>query len=358
MSDSYDILIIGGGIAGLSLAAELAPHASVCLLEREPHLAYHASGRSAAMYIGDYGNDIVRALNHASEASHHAGGILSPKPMLMLGRAEDEGRFDVEAAGLGLSRVPLAEAQPFFPLLDPAVITRTAMRHDTYAMDTDLMVQNARRAALKGGVVIKTGAEVVALQHCGLWQVTAGDRTFTAKTLVNAAGAWTDEIASLAGVRPLGIQPYRRSMAVLPLPEGLDTSGWAFVDAAGERWYAKAQAGKLLVSPSEADPMPPMDAWADDMVLAEGLARFEEMVTLEVTRLEHSWAGLRSFAPDHALVIGRAPSHPDFLWLAGQGGYGFQTAPAAARLAADLLLGRTPELPAEVVSALSPARFG
>lgn len=358
MSDSFDILIIGGGIAGLSLAAELAPHASVCLLEREPHLAYHASGRSAAMYIGDYGNRIVRALNHASEDSHHAGGILSPKPMMMLGRAEDEATFDDEAADLGLSRVPVNEAQPYFPLLDPTVITRTAMRHDTYAMDTDLMVQNARKAALTGGVRIETGAEVTSLQHDGRWQVQAGEKSFSAKTLVNAAGAWADEIATLAGLSPLGIQPYRRSMAVLPLPEDLDTSGWAFVDAAGERWYAKAQAGKLLVSPSEADPMPPMDAWADDMVLAEGLARFEEMVTMEVTRLEHSWAGLRSFAPDHALVIGRAPSHPDFLWLAGQGGYGFQTAPAAARLAADLLLGRTPELPAEVVTALSPARFG
>ena len=162
----------------------------------------------------------------------------------------------------------------------------------------------------------------------------------------------------MAGVRPLGFTPLRRSMARIPAPGGHDVSRWPMIFGAGETWYAKPDAGALIVSPAEEHAMEPHDAWADDMVLAEGLARYEEMVTEPVTRLLANWAGLRTFAPDRVLVIGRDTACPDFFWLAGQGGYGFQTSPAASRLAADLIAGRTPEVASPLVSALSPARFG
>ncbi|KAA2314659.1 FAD-binding oxidoreductase [Pseudooceanicola sediminis] len=361
MSEDYtDILIIGGGVAGITAAADLAPHGSVRVLERERQLAYHASGRSAAMFLLDYGNDVVRALNEASaEAlSHRDGGVLSPRPMMLLGRAEEADAFATEAAAFGVERIGLDEAATLFPLLDQSVVTDAAARHDASDLDTDLMIQNALRRARGAGAIIETGAEVTAIRHDGLWQVNVGAQVYRAATLVNAAGAWADTIAVMAGIAPLGIQPYRRSMAVLPLPAGMDGAGWAFVDAVGERWYAKPQAGKLLVSPSEEHALEPMDAWADDMVLAEGLARFEEMVNIEVTRVEHSWAGLRSFAPDRALVVGRDAAVPEFVWVAAQGGYGFQTALAVSRLVADLVAGKAPELSENVVAALSPARFG
>jgi glycine/D-amino acid oxidase-like deaminating enzyme len=162
----------------------------------------------------------------------------------------------------------------------------------------------------------------------------------------------------MAAVRPIGLTPFRRSMARIPAPHGIDVSSWPMVFGTGETFYFKPDAGALIVSPAEEHPMDPHDAWADEMVLAEGLARYEEHVTEPVTRLLASWAGLRTFAPDRVPVIGFDPAVPDFVWLAGQGGYGFQTAPAASRLAADLIGGRTPGIDPGTVAALSPVRFG
>jgi glycine/D-amino acid oxidase-like deaminating enzyme len=162
----------------------------------------------------------------------------------------------------------------------------------------------------------------------------------------------------MAGVAPKGLTPLRRSMARIPAPGGHDVSGWPMIFGPGETWYAKPDAGALIVSPAEEHAAEPHDAWADDMVLAEGLARYEEMVAEPVTRLLANWAGLRTFAPDRVLVIGPDPAEPDFLWSAGQGGYGFQTAPAAAALLAALAEGHAPELDPATVAALSPGRFG
>jgi glycine/D-amino acid oxidase-like deaminating enzyme len=188
--------------------------------------------------------------------------------------------------------------------------------------------------------------------------VTAAGETHTARQLVNAAGAWADPIAEMAGIAPIGIRPLRRSVARIPAPGGQDVSGWPMLLGAGETWYAKPDAGQLIVSPAEEDPVTePHDAWPEDLTLAEGIARYQAFVTEDVTRLTASWAGLRSFAPDRALVLGPDPTDPSFVWVAGQGGYGFQTAPAASRLVADLVAGRPPELEPAVVAALSPARF-
>lgn len=360
MSGRADFIIIGGGIAGVSAAARLAPLGRVVLLEAEGVLAYHASGRSAAMFLESYGNASVRALNEAS-ADHHRhadGGVLSPRPMLLVGRAVEAEGFAAEAQSFGMEEIGLDEARAMVPILNPGTVARAAIRGDTSDLDTDLLIQNFLRSARAEGAEIRTSAPVTAIARDGAgWQVTAGADVVEGRVIVNAAGAWADRVAALAGVRPIGITPNRRSMARIPAPGGHDTRGWPFIDAVGERWYAKPDAGKLIVSPSEEDPAEPHDAWADDMVLAEGLARYEEMVTEPVTRLEHSWAGLRSFAPDRTLVIGRDRGVPEFAWLAGQGGYGFQTAPAASRLLADLLTGGAPDLPGSAVAALSPARF-
>lgn len=355
-----DILIIGGGIAGLSAAATLAPHASVTLLEAEDALGYHASGRSAAMFLKDYGNDVVRALNYAS-AEHHEtadGGMLSKRGMMLVARPDQYDDFKAEHAAFGMQEISFSEALGHVPILDSKTCAYAAYRPDAHDLDADRLLQTYTAEARRAGATILTKSPVTAIKKtAGQWHVTAGDQTHIATTLINAGGAWVDEIASLAGITPLGFQPYRRSMARIPAPGGHDVSTWPFLDGVNESWYAKPDAGKWIVSPSDQDPVEPHDAWADDMVLAEGMARYEEMVTEPVTRLETSWAGLRTFAPDRALVIGRDTSDPTFFWLGGQGGYGFQTAPAASRLTADLLMGRASDLGKDIVTALDPARF-
>ena len=355
-----DILIIGGGIAGLSAAATLSPHASVTLLEAEDALGYHASGRSAAMFLKDYGNDVVRALNYAS-AEHHEttdGGMLSQRGMMLVARPDQYDDFKAEHTSFGMQEIGMDEAFNHVPILNANTCAFAAYRHDAHDLDADRLLQTFAANARRAGANILTKSPVTEITKTnGLWHVAAGGQTHITPLLINASGAWVDEIATLAGINPLNFQPYRRSMARIPAPGGHDVNSWPFLDGVNESWYAKPDAGKWIISPSDEDPVAPHDAWADDMVLAEGLARYEEMVTDPVTRLETSWAGLRTFAPDRALVIGRDTADPTFFWLAGQGGYGFQTAPAASRLTADLLLGRRPELDAKIVAALSPARF-
>lgn len=355
-----DILIIGGGIAGLSAASTLAPHATVTLLETEDTLGYHASGRSAAMFLKDYGNDVVRALNYAS-AQHHetaGGGMLSKRGMMLVARPGQRDDFVAEHTSFGMQEISLAEAFGHVPILNPETCAFAAYRPDAHDLDADRLLQTFTADARRAGALIVTKAPVTAIsKSAGLWQITAGGKTYNALTLINAAGAWVDEIAAMADIKPLGFQPYRRSMARIPAPGGHDVSTWPFLDGVNESWYAKPDAGKWLVSPSDEDPVDAHDAWADDMVLAQGLARYAEMVSEPVTRLETSWAGLRTFAPDRSLVIGRDTTDPAFFWLGGQGGYGFQTAPAASRLVADLLTGKAPDLAADIVRALSPSRF-
>lgn len=355
------IIVIGGGIAGISAAARLAPYAEVTVLEGETSLAYHASGRSAAMFLRNYGNATIKALNAASaEHHHHAdGGVLSKRGMMMVAGAGHYAAFKADSADLGLDEVSLDEAQRLWPILNRETVAHAAYREDAQDLDTDLLIQNFARSAKAHGTQIVTDARVSSIERLsGGWRVTtASGQVHESDLLVNAAGAWADTVALMAGVKPLGIQPYRRSMARIALPQGMSPANWPFVDGVGESWYCKPDAGALIVSPADEDPVDPQDAWADDMVLAEGLARYQEMVTEPVTRMLANWAGLRSFAPDRALVIGADAQDATFLWCAGQGGYGFQTAPAASQLLADLALGVPPALDAATVAALDPKRF-
>lgn len=353
-----DALIIGGGIAGLSAARALAAHCDVTLLETEAALGTHASGRSAALYEANYGKPSTIALNEASLAHHQGAGVLSDRGLLLIGAAESAEAFKSDVASMKLSEISVEDACTLFPILDASVIDRAA--HDPHAwdIDTDLLLQGYAKDARQHGAKIVTNAPVTSIERDGKgWTVLAAGQTYQAKILVNAAGAWADSVAEMAGIAPLGLTPLRRSMARIPAPEGHDVDRWPMLFGPGEDWYAKPDAGALLVSPADEDPMPPMDAWADDMVLAEGLARFEAHVTTPVTRMLANWAGLRTFAPDRELVLGRATQDPEFVWCAGQGGYGMQSSPAAGEHIADIVLGRMPQIGADIAQRLDPARF-
>ncbi|MEM9757095.1 MAG: FAD-binding oxidoreductase, partial [Pseudomonadota bacterium] len=244
------------------------------------------------------------------------------------------------------------------PILNPDHVRRAAYTADAWDIDTDRLMSGYARTARRHGAQIVTHAPVAQITRTeGGWRVRAGSHEIAARILINAAGAWADAVATLAGRAPMGIQPFRRSMARIVAPGRHDTRAWPMLFGPGEAWYAKPDAGALLVSPAEEDPLPPQDAWAEDLVIAEGLARYQAHVTIPVTRPTTTWAGLRSFAPDRQLVIGPDPDDPAFFWLAGQGGYGMQSSPAAGRLTADLLAGRTPELDAATLASLNPARF-
>jgi D-arginine dehydrogenase len=356
----YDFIVVGGGMAGTSAGARLSQLGSVLLLEAEPSLGYHASGRSAALFETYYGLETTVALNIASREYHETdqGGVLSPRGLLFVGSADQTEIFAKDVVKMHLDRITVAEACKLVPILNPGHVAHAAYHEDAWDIDTDLLLQGFARQIRANGGIIKMGQRVDQIARDGaLWRVTAG-QDFEGRTLVNAAGAWADLIAVQAGITPLGLTPLRRSIARLPAPGGHDVSRWPMLIGAGESWYAKADAGGWLVSPAEEDPVTePHDAWADDMVLAEGIERYQPFVTEDVTRVTSSWAGLRTFSPDRSLVLGPDLAQPNFIWCAGQGGYGIQTSPAASQLIADLVAGRPPALKHATVKALSPRRF-
>ena len=357
----YDFLIIGGGIAGLSTAARLASHGSTLLLEKESALGYHASGRSAALFEENYGLPATIELNKASFEFLQTidGGVLSPRGFMMLGTQNDTEAFDKDKKALQLDDISITEAKDILPILNDSHATRAAYNIETSDIDTDRLLQNFRRIAKQHGAVIETGQDAnTIIKTNNTWQIKTSQGEFAAKILINAAGPWAETIAAMAGVAPLGLQAFRRSMGRIPAPGNHDVSNWPMIFGPGENWYAKPDAGALIVSPADEDPMDPHDAYADDMILAEGFARYEEYVTEPVTRLLSSWAGLRTFAPDRQLVLGRDADTDGFFWCAGQGGYGMQSSPAASQLMADLILERSDRVIADdMIAALSPTRF-
>ncbi|MDR9427796.1 MAG: FAD-dependent oxidoreductase [Salibaculum sp.] len=355
-----DFLIIGGGIAGASVGARLSHLGQVTLLEREDALAFHASGRSAALFETRYGKPSTMALSQASAPYHQAanGGVLTPRGLMLAAAEADRDRFEADMAVMGLDRVGPAEARALWPILDTEAAPLVGYHDQAWDIDTDRLVQTFAAEIRANGGTVRPRAEVRHIDRTASgWRVDIGAEHLEAGMIVNAAGAWVDTVAHMAGVQPLGVHPLRRSIARIPAPDGMDVSAWPMVFGPGENWYAKPDAGALIVSPADEDPQPPMDAWADDIVLAEGLARFEAVMHYEVTRMLANWAGLRTFAPDRQLVLGPDPDEPRFIWMAGQGGYGFQTAPAASQLVADLVAGRAPEIEAGIVAQLTPHRL-
>ena len=364
MSNVRDIIVIGGGMAGVSAAALLSEHAQVTVLEAEPHLAYHSTGRSAALFIRNYGNDTLRKLNALAypvlSGQTAEDSVLSPRGELIVAQEHELEMLDEYLkTAVGVDRLSPDEAKELVPVLKKDQIAAAFVERDAQDIDVDRLLQNyARLLRTRGGEVI-TGQAVRSIKrNQDHWIVQTASATLTAGLIVNAAGAWADEVATLAGVAQVGLQPMRRSAVVMAIPEELgDIRHWPLFGSISEGWYAKPSGSGLMVSPADEDPVSPHDVWPDDMVLAEGLDRFEQMVDIPIVRPSHSWAGLRTFAADRTPVVGFAEDAEGFFWLAGQGGYGIQTAPALAALTRDLYLGVPPDISQDVIASLSPTRF-
>lgn len=355
-----DFLVIGGGIAGISAAARLSHLGSVTVLEAEAGLGYHTSGRSAAMFDEIYGVPTTTEMNRASSDYHSTenGGVLSPLGLMLIGKSGEEEDFAGDCVAMEMEPMALSEAIDMVPILNPDVVTHVGYHEAAWNIDTDRLIQNFAREVRANGGHVLTDQRIQKITRTGSgWAVETAKGQYEAVTLVNAAGSWVDEIAEMAGISPLGFTPYRRSMARIPAPGGHDVSNWPMLHGPANSWYARRDAGLLLVSPADEDPSFPHDAWPDDMVLAEGLERYSAVMTEPVTRLESSWAGLRTFSPDRNLVLGQDAQDASFIWVAGQGGVGFQTCPAASKLIGDLVAGRPSELSEATVAALSPKRF-
>jgi D-arginine dehydrogenase len=353
----YDFLIIGGGIAGISAGARLADLGSVLLLEAENALGYHATGRSAAMYAPNYGNAIIRTLNAASKYFlDQDPNVLRQRDVLAVAGIDDEKSFQALLVD-GYRQISLGEAIERMPLLRPDTVKNIAIDPKCFDIDVDLLVQNYARTLRKQGGRIEFGARAHKITRSqDTWCVETGKGAYQAPVLINAAGGWADGVGELAGLGALGLCPMRRSVACIPVPNQPDIANWPFLLGASETWYAKPDAGNFLISPGDEEPIEAMDAWADDLVLAEGLHRFEQFVDFEVTRIQSSWAGLRTFASDRTPVVGFDPRAEGFFWLAGQGGYGVQTSPAISQLVADLIAEST-DLENDITADLSPARL-
>ncbi|WP_326796432.1 FAD-binding oxidoreductase [Streptomyces sp. NBC_01808] len=353
-----DVLVVGGGIAGAAAGWFLARQrggSRVTLLEAEGAPGMHATGRSAALFSEYFGNAAVRALTRHSRAFYAAppagfaaGALLAPRGVLALGTPETAAAFEVaKAAGAGAPRpaveLTAAAALALCPLLHPGAFDRALHKPGACDIDVDAAHQGFLRGLRAAGGTVVTGARVTGLgRRGGRWHAATSVGGFSAPLVVNAAGAWADDVARLAGVAPAGLVAYRRTAALAPVPDGHDVTGWPMVTDVADTFYARPEPGGLLLSPADATPMVPGPVRHDDTDVALAIARFEAMVALPLRHVSHAWAGLRTAALDDTPVIGPDPDAPGFCWLAGLGGYGIQTAPAAGELLAALAAGDAP----------------
>ncbi len=357
------MLIIGAGIAGASLAWRLTRAGRpVVLIEREPQPGMHSTGRSAAMFMESYGPPGVRALTRASRdfylhppAGFAEAPLLSPRHALFVATAGQQAalaRMQADLAASGTTMVLLnsellAQAAP---ALKPSLFQNALLDEQGYDMDVHALLQGFLRGARQAGARLLTGVWPLRAAHDGQrWRVALSDgNELVAHTVVNAAGAWADELAALFGAVPIGLQPRRRSAFTFRVPEGVDLARWPMVADVDEAWYFKPDAGQLLGSPANADPVPPHDVQPEEFDIALGIHLIQEATNLRIERPTATWAGLRSFVADGDLVIGFDDACPGFFWLAAQGGYGIQSAAGASLLAASLIAGQP--LPAELAA--------
>ncbi len=364
----FDFAIVGAGIVGATIAYQLAPHARVLILEAETAPGYHTTGRAAALYEPSYGPTAVRALTRASRnffdappAGFASNPLLTPRGCLFVGPAELEAEArelltTLAAEGGAVRRVEPAEALAMVPVLRPEASAVAVFDANAFDIDVDGLLQGFLRGAREAGAELETRARVARLEREDSgWQISTEDgRRFAARVVVDAAGAWADPVAELAGAAPLDIEPRRRSAFLFRPPEGMDVRAWPAVIAVDESWYFKPDAGQLLGTPANADPVPPHDVVPEELDVATGIYRIESATTLEIRRPTHTWAGLRSFAPDGEPMLGYDPVVPGFFWAAGLGGYGVQSSPAVGMLCAALLR-RTPLPEALVAAGVDPA---
>jgi D-arginine dehydrogenase len=354
MSATYDVVIVGGGIAGLSLASALAGKCSVVLLEAEHSLAYHTSARSARQLIPSYGPPAVQELTVrtlellAARDAELPEPVLSPRSFMLIG---DEATVRREASG-HMHRISHAEAMELCPVLLPGSFTAAGLDTGSFGCNAPVLLADHRRRAEAGGVDILTGARVHSAQRLGSgWELGAGQEAFRAAVVVNAAGAWADELAVLSGVERLGLQPYRRTAAIVDVERPLP-AGSPMVAAADDTFYFRPDGEQVLISPAESVPSGPEDARPFPGDVEALITRLNTVTTLGIRGVRKAWTGLRTEAADGVPVVGFDAEAPGFFWLAGQGGYGFQTSSGIAELAAGLLLaGQGPVPPAGLILA-------
>ena len=380
--DVWDFVVVGAGMAGCSTAWQLVQSGgdappSVLVLERESQPGYHTTGRSAALFEEHYGPAQVQALTRASRAFYDAppegfadAPILTPRGVLYVGTAEHKPLVDAAYAEATLHspdarRLNAEQLKALVPVLDSEVLVDGFLDHGARDIDVHGLHQGYIRGLRQRGGDLWCNAEVQAINRVNdFWHIALPHgRSIRAKVIINAAGAWVDGLAAMAGAAPIGITPKRRSALTFPAPEGMDATHWPAIISADESWYIKPDAGQLLGSPANADPVHPHDVVPEELDIATGIWRIEEATTLQIRRPSHTWAGLRSFVADGELVIGWDASPtpvPGFFWVAAQGGYGIQSAAGYSLLARNLLLGETLDasLAAQKVNvgAVSPAR--
>lgn len=369
-----DFLIIGGGIAGASTGYFLSRHGKVAVLERESHAGYHSTGRSAALYTVAYGTPQVRALTAASRAffdippegfAEHP--ILTPRGEMTVdfeGNPEElQRQYQSALASVPEMRLLDAdEACAIVPVLRREKVHGAMLDPSAADIDTDGLLQGYLRGIRRNGGSVQLDSEALEISRIdGAWEVRCAQQTYRAPVLVNAAGSWSDKIAELAGAAPLGLIPKRRAAFLFSPPEGVDSHAWPVLVSLDESFYFKPDAGMLLGSPANADPVEPHDVQPEELDIAMGIYQIEEHTTLCIRRPSHTWAGLRSFFADGDLVSGYDPATPGLYWVAGQGGYGIQTSAAMGEASAALI--RHAALPEHLTrhgltaEMLSPARL-
>ncbi len=352
MTVQTDFLIVGAGIAAASLGYWLAPHGRVTLLERESQPGYHATGRSAALFMESYGTAQVCALSKASRAFFQEPPegfcehplISSRGAMIVATQGQEallaEHWLSLHAMSERAQLLNSMEVCHRVPVLRPDKVIGAIFDPDAVDIDVDALLQAYLRGVRRAGGEIICNAEVTDIQHAeGLWQAQAGGVRYEAPHLINAAGAWADQVAALAGAKPLGLEPRRRSAFIFQAPSNVATAHWPMVFDIGDEWYFKPDAGMLLGSPSNADPVPPQDVQPEELDIALGIYRIEEMTTLKIVRPTRTWAGLRSFVSDGGHVGGFDTQLPGLFWVAAQGGSGIMTSPAMGQACAALVRG-------------------
>ena len=369
MSDTADVLVIGGGIAGLSAAAEIASQARVIVLEGESQIGFHSSGRSATMLHYALGDPLIRALTLASRSFFDSppdgfSDVPLGRRMAVLIHAREDERAALDALDediskfAALQRLDATGVHQLCPLLRPDALYGIADPNGI-RLDPHAMLQGFARQLRRSGGELRTDARVAVIERrTGTWQVTtqAGDQ-LSAPIVVNAAGAWADAVAKLAGVRPIGLLPKRRTIITFDAPVGTDLELLPFAKTVGDELYFAPESGRLFACPMDEVPSDPCDAQPDEYEMALAVERMQERTTVTVQRIVSRWAGLRSFTADKHPVVGFAPDAEGFFWLAGQGGAGLQTSPAMSRIAAALVLAARWPVPGVAEAELSPARL-
>ncbi len=366
----YDIIIIGAGIAGVSLAAQLARHGRVVILEMESQPAYHATGRSAAYFAPAYGNEVVRMITHASESffrqppdGFSEARLLRPRDSLFIARQNQlESMAKLIRHNPLLVEIKADELIEQVQILKSGALASGARDTDGGDLDVHAILQGFLRQFRSAGGELISNSKVQRLNNkSGSWEIHTDQTVFKAPIVVNAAGAWADKVAVMANLQPLGIKPLRRTVALVDPPPGIDITDWPLTIDIEENFYFKPDAGQLLISPADETPSEACDAQPDEMDIAIAVDRVQQIANLEVHRINHSWAGLRSFASDKTFVTGFDPRVSGFFWCAGQGGYGVQSAPALADIASFLITGSCTLVSQEqiesVVSDIAPDRL-